>query len=420
MSERSLEKRQQPARPDYTWRAAAEGETLKQFAKFGVLLFLLTPVLMAQQNRVYSANGGWAREASGSVAATKNLRVTVDFGAVRVIGGPQSDVSYTFHGSYSSPSEEKAHRNLDAYKISAFVRGDTTYVTADWQGRGEPNWCSGEFVVNVPHNVELVKVETKGGLVSVAHITGRVEAESGGGRIHLEDISGAARAGTGGDNIEVDSVGGDLDLETGGGKVHVGSVKGRISASTGGGDVMLVSSDQGAVLESGGGNIQVKQCGGALKVSTGGGNIDIGNVGGPAEVDTGGGSIRLAWAKGMVRAETGAGRIELDGVPAARAESGAGAIIARFVAGGEHTDSRLETGTGDVTVYLAPGVNFTIRASIDMANGHKIYSEFPEIKVQTEGEWGAQSSVAEGSLNGGGPLLKVHTATGNVWIKRAQ
>ena len=392
---------------------------MKQFAKFGILLILVTPALVAQQSRIYSDNGGWAREANGSVAASRNLRISVDFGSVHIEGGPQSDVTYTFHGHYSTSSEEKGRRSLDAYKISAYVRGDTTYINADWQGRGEPNWCTGEFVINAPRNVELVKVETKGGSLFLAHLNGRVEAESGGGRIHLEDIAGAVRAGTGGDNIEVDSVGGDLDLETGGGKVHVGSVKGRISASTGGGDVMLVSSDQGAVLESGGGNIQVKQCGGSLKISTGGGNIDVGSVGGPAEIDTGGGSIRLSWAKGLVRAETGAGRIELDGVPAARAESGAGAIIARFVAGGDHTDSRLETGSGDITVYLAPNVNFTIRASIDMANGHKIYSDFPELKVQTEGEWGAQTSVAEGSLNGGGPLLKVHTATGNVWFRRA-
>jgi len=401
-------------------RGAAKGKTtLKQSVKLGVLLVLIVPVALAQQSRIYSESGGWTRQASGSAPAAKNLRVTVDFGSIRVEGGAQSDVTYTFHGRYSTSSEDKARRSLDAYKISASVRGDTTYVTADWQGRGEPNWCSGEFVIGVPRGVESVKAETKGGSISVAHIAGRVDAESGGGRIHLQDISGPVRAGTGGDNIEVESVGGDLELQTGGGKVNVGSVKGRLNASTGGGDVVLVSSEQATVLESGGGNIQVKQCGGSLKISTGGGNIDVGNVGGPAEIQTGGGSIHLAWAKGPVQAETGAGRIELDGVPSAVAESGAGAISARFVGGGDRTNSRLETASGDITVYVAPNVNLTIRASIEMANGHKIVSDFPEVKVQTEGEWGSQSSTAEGSLNGGGPLLKVHTATGNVWIRRA-
>jgi len=380
---------------------------------------LLSPALLAQTSRIYSESGGWTREASGTVAAARNLRVNVEFGSIRVEGGAQSDVNYTFHGRFSSSSEEKARRNLEAYKISSNVRGDTTWITAEWQGRGEPNWCSGEFVITVPQRVESVKLETKGGSVIVAHIAGRVDAQSGGGRVHLTDIGGPVRAETGGDSIEVDSVGGDLELQTGGGKVQVGTVKGKLNASTGGGEVMLASSEQAAVLESGGGNIQVKQCGGPLKVSTGGGNIDVGNVSGPVEVQTGGGSIRLSWAKGPVQAETGAGRIELDGVPTAQAESGAGAIIARFVAGGEHSNSRLETGSGDITVYLAPSLNLTVRASIEMANGHKIISEFPELKVQTEGEWGSQSATAEGSLNGGGPLLKVHTATGNVWIRRA-
>ena len=120
-----------------------------------------------------------------------------------------------------------------------------------------------------------------------------------------------------------------------------------------------------------------------------------------------------------MRAETGAGHIELNGVPSARAESGAGGIIARFVAGSDRVDSRLETAVGDITVYLAPNMNITVRASIEMASGHKIYSDFPEFKVTTEGDWGAQTAAAEGSLNGGGPLLKVLTASGNVWIRRA-
>jgi hypothetical protein len=86
--------------------------------------------------------------------------------------------------------------------------------------------------------------------------------------------------------------------------------------------------------------------------------------------------------------------------------------------GGERVDSKLETGVGDVTVYLAPNVSITIRASIEMASGHNIYSEFPELKVTKEGEWGLQTIAAEGSLNGGGPMLKVQTATGNIQFKR--
>jgi len=156
-----------------------------------------------------------------------------------------------------------------------------------------------------------------------------------------------------------------------------------------------------------------------VKASTGGGSIDLGDVGGSAEMETGGGSIHLNSAKGPVRAETGGGSIELNGVPSARAETSAGGITAKFVAGGEGSSSQLETAAGDITVYLAPNLNMSIRASIEVANGHEIRSDFPEIRVTSEGgEYGPKTVSAEGKLNGGGPLLKVSTTTGDIYFRR--
>jgi DUF4097 and DUF4098 domain-containing protein YvlB len=176
------------------------------------------------------------------------------------------------------------------------------------------------------------------------------------------------------------------------------------------------------VIESGGGNVQVKQCQGRVKTSTGGGNIELGDIGGPAEIETGGGSIRLASAKGRVGANTGAGTIELFGVPSARVETGSGGITLKLVNvnGGERHDSELETGAGDITVYIASDVAINIRASVDMGNGHRITSDFQDIHISSEGDqWGPKSLMAEGKLNGGGPMLKVHTSTGDICIRRA-
>ena len=75
----------------------------------------------------------------------------------------------------------------------------------------------------------------------------------------------------------------------------------------------------------------------------------------------------------------------------------------------------LETSAGDITVYLAPNLNITVRASIELANGHSIRSDFSEIRVTTEGgDWGPKTVTAEGKLNGGGPVLKVRTTTGDI------
>ena len=387
---------------------------LKNLLKVAAAILLAAPLAGAQQSRVQNEGGNWTQEITGTLSGARNLRVKVDAGTVRVEGGAQADISYVVHNRSYTSSEEKARQDFDQYKVSAYVRGDTAWVVGEWQG-ARPQKFSGEFVVKVPRGMDAVKVETEGGGVSASNIAGRVDAESGGGKIHMADIGGSVHAETGGDSIEIGSVGGDLNIQTGGGRVSIGAVKGAINASTGGGDIVLVSSNQGAVLEAGGGNIQVKQCGGALKISTGGGNIDVGDVGGAVDIETGGGSIHVRSAKGPVKAQTGAGRVELYGVPSAHVETGVGGIVAKFVAGGQHQDSTLETSAGDITVYLAPEMNITVRASIDLANGHSIQSDFAGIRVNAVGgQWGPKTVTAEGSLNAGGPLLKVRTTNGNI------
>src|ERR1700680_1362472 len=393
---------------------------LKQLSKFVAGLLLTLPLASEQQTRVYGDGGNWTQEITGSLATVKNLKVKVDIGSVRVEGGSQQSISYVIRNHSYSGSEDRARREFDNYKISAYVHGDTAWIVGDWQG-GRPHKVSGDFVVNVPRGMEEIKVETEGGSVSTTGITGRVDAQSGGGSIRVDDIGGTVNAETGGGSIDVGNVASDVRLQTGGGSIKVNSAKGKIEAESGGGSVTVVSGLQGAVLETGGGSIQVERCSGRVKASTGGGSIDLGDIGGPAEMETGGGSIRLSSAKGPVRAETGGGSIELNGVPSARAETGAGGIVAKFTgSSGERHDSQLETAAGDITVYLSPNVNISVRASIDVANGHNIRSDFPEIKVISEGgDYGPKTVTAEGSLNGGGPELKVSTTTGDICFRRA-
>lgn len=395
---------------------------MKQLSKMvgtAVLATLLAGAALAQQSRVFQDGNTWVQESSGSLAGAKNVRVKTDFGSVRVTGGSQPGISYVFRNVASS-SEERARRQFESIHVSAYVRGDTAYITVD-DSRGSRSRCSGDFVIGVPRETDSVKIETDGGSVMATGITGRVDAQTGGGSIQVDDIGGSVAAETGGDYIDVGTVGGDVNLQTGGGRITVRAAKGKINASTGGGEIVILSGSQGAVLEAGGGNIHVKQCAGKLRVSTGGGNIELGDVGGPVELETGGGSIRLASSKSWVRAETGAGRIELNGVPSAQAETGAGGILAKFIAAsGEKTDSSLETSAGDITVYIAPDVAMTIRAAIEMANGHNIRTDFQDVHVSGEqSEYGEPTTVtAEGRLNGGGPILKLRTTSGDIRILR--
>ncbi len=391
---------------------------MKKNLQLGLVLLVLVPLASAQQSRITQENGGWTQEVSGSLSGVRNLRIQVEAGGVRVEGGSQNGITYTYHGHARTSSEEKARRMLERYRVNGYVRGDTAWIVGEMDGGGSHR-INGDFIINVPRDIEHVKIETGGGGVSVHGIAGRLEAETGGGKMKLEDIGGAVSAETGGDTIEAMSIGGDLTVQTGGGRLYLGPVKGLINASTGGGEVVMLSGDRGGVLETGAGNIQVKQSGGMLKISTGGGNIDLGDVNGAVEIETGGGSIRVGSAKGLVRAETGSGRIELNGVPSARVETGSGGIVARFIAASDRQNSSLETAVGDITIYLPVNLNVTVQAAIEAANGHKIYSELQGLDIRMEnGDW-PQTVTAEGNLNGGGPVLKVQTVSGNIWFRRA-
>jgi hypothetical protein len=168
---------------------------LKRLFKLAGFLLLALPLAMAQQTRVYGDGGNWTEEITGSLAAVRNLRVKVDVGSVRVNGGSQQSIDYTIHNHSYSGSEQKARREFENYKISTYVRGDTAWILADWQG-GRSHRFSGEFDITVPRDMDEVKVETDGGSVSTTGVSGRVNAESGGGNIRFDDIGGAVNAST--------------------------------------------------------------------------------------------------------------------------------------------------------------------------------------------------------------------------------
>lgn len=393
---------------------------MKTFAKFGVLIALSWLPCMAQQTRVYQEGSSWVEEITGSLPVARILRVETEIGEVHVHGANQQTVNYVIRKKAYTSSEQAARRQFEAYKVTAANHGDTNSIEAESEG-GRFRKFNADFTLTVPGNLEFAKIETQGGNVSADNIGGRLEASSGGGSLKLDDIGGNIKGETGGGTIDVGNSGGQLDLETGGGSIHVASAKGKIQAQSGGGSVEIINGLQGATIETGGGSINVRQCQGKVKASTGGGGIELGDVGGPAELETGGGSIRLAGAKGPVRAETGGGSIELYKLlQGAYAETGGGTIKAQFVGSrGGFSESVLDTSAGDITVYLVPDLNVTVRASIDVANGHTIRSDFPDLKIISEGgEYGPKHISAEGNLNGGGPVLKVHTTTGDISFLR--
>jgi DUF4097 and DUF4098 domain-containing protein YvlB len=190
-------------------------------------------------------------------------------------------------------------------------------------------------------------------------------------------------------------------------------------ATTSGGNVIVTAVRGDAKIETGGGNVTVRQASGTLQLETGSGNIDIGDIGGAATLETGSGTIRLASAKGMVKASTGAGGIECHQLGSGlRADTGSGTITAEYAHAPHFAESHLETGSGDITVYLPDGLAAAVKLTADNPWGHTIRVDFPAIRLTSSHEDGQLR--AEGLMNGGGPLLRVETANGSVALLRTK
>ncbi len=402
---------------------------MRKHSQFALLALLVTmalppwatPELLsseAGESRISREDGSWIEEVNGTLTG-RILHVSTQIGNITVTGGSQPNITYVVKKRSYSGAEESARRQLASFRITAGHHGETAFI--EGQGEGRAHRFAVEFSIQVPRSIELVKLDTEGGNVTVSAIGGRVETNTGGGNLRMDDVAGLIRGDSGGGNIEIGNSGSEVSLRTGGGNIHIRSAKGRVSASTGGGRVSVDSGSQNMILETGGGTIDVTQCGGELKVSTGGGNIHLGDIVGKAVVETGGGSIRLSSAQGPVVARTGGGSVELFKLTqGARIETGGGSITAEFVGRGRGGESSIQTGAGDIVVYLSPQLAITVRASIEMANGHRIHSDFPEFKITSEGgTYDPRTVFAEGSLNGGGPLLRIRTAVGDIDVRKA-
>lgn len=398
----------------------------KRATLYGVVataaLGLLLPLAAAGgQTHVRREGNQWIEESNGEMAATASVVVGLPQGDLVITGSDQPKISYQLKKRARSQSEADARREFQGLRLSARRVKNTTYVLAQHERDALPK-CA-QLVVSVPRSTRFIRLVSDGGTQKLAGVDGRAEIHLGGGRLQVDQLGGSMQARVGMGSVEIGSLGGDLMLRTGGAKVRIGSVRGSITVQSGGGEISIDSASQAVTAHTDGGDIYVRQVGGELNATSGGGSLKIGQAAGKVTLHTAAGNIHLGSAGGPVNASTAGGKIKLWGLrqaAEARVTNG-GPITAEFVGGAFH-GSTLQTPTGDIIVYVSPSLRATVRATIDMANGHRLASQFAEVKTSMDGgRYGGLATVyAEGRLNGGGPPLRLRTTNGNIDIRRAK
>jgi DUF4097 and DUF4098 domain-containing protein YvlB len=113
-----------------------------------------------------------------------------------------------------------------------------------------------------------------------------------------------------------------------------------------------------------------------------------------------------------VRCESGSGGVRISNIAGPlRVTTAVGNIVASLAGGRAFANSFLETGNGDITVSIPSNLGVTIRAETDWG---RIVSDFTVLTPRVYG----MRAVAEGPVNGGGPILRIAGMGGTIFIKR--
>jgi DUF4097 and DUF4098 domain-containing protein YvlB len=389
--------------------------TLWSYAVLAVLT--MASSLWAQQTRVYRDGYSWVEETAGTIPTARELRVNTDLGSVQVQGNAQR-VAFMIRKRSYAPTQEAARRQFEQMRVAVNKLGDSVAMEGKLKPRNMDRFGV-EFIVQVPRDVNSVKVQTRNGSLTFSSIGATIQATTGAGLIKLDDLAGPVKITSGGGNVEAGNLGSDLSFTSGASDVRVANVGGQTQVSLGGGRVYIGSS-RASTIQTGAGSIQVQKCVGDLHVVSGGGNLYLGDVAGAVEAETQGGSVRLASAGGPVRVSTGGGSVELYKLSrGAQVETGAGPITVEFLGSRGFSDSYLHTAAGDVTVCFASSMPVSVHATSDMATGRGIFSDLPGLKISGQGgPYSAKSMSAEGTLNGGGPALRIRTTMGQIGFRR--
>jgi hypothetical protein len=203
----------------------------------------------------------------------------------------------------------------------------------------------------------------------------------------------------------------NADVETSVGPISVSNLKGDVSARTSGGSLSFDGVEGGVNGQTSGGGVTVEGGKGKAVVHTSGGPIRIKEAAGDVDASTSGGPIFIERNLGRIRARTSGGGIEIHEATGGIDASTSGGGVNVSLAGQPKEDCRLDTSGGSINVSLSKDIHVDLDAS---ASGGGVRTNFA-----VAGNDERHQGQLRTRLNGGGPLLYLHTSGGGISIQHA-
>ena len=319
-------------------------------------------------------------EKTYNVKAGGNLTVTSEFGAIEIQTAEQDEIEIVITKAAKS-LKRSAKEALADFEVSFSPEDTDVHIEGKFK-HGREHWrkilnrLEIRFHVTVPKNYN-VDLSTQGGSIKVGDLDGTVRAHTSGGSLRFGNITGTVWGRTSGGSIKLTSCGSPVDLKTSGGSIEVVDVAGDVQAQTSGGSLRF-------------GAIQ-----GSIWGKTSGGSIKVASCSGGADVQSSGGSIRLESVGGNVNAKTSGGTI-------------------RATMTTQPQDAcSLRTSGGGITLTLIPDIAVDVEAE---TSGGRVSTDFA---VESAIQGKVPRNRLKGSINGGGPLLKLRTSGGSIRLQKA-
>ena len=184
------------------------------------------------------------------------------------------------------------------------------------------------------------------------------------------------RMSDGSGNQQLEGLHGTIDLEAGSGDVRLRDiVSSRMSLHAGSGDIVAQEVSGPLAAEAGSGNVRLEEKGeGDVRIRTGSGNIDVRGV------------------RGALRVESGSGNTDISGT--------------------NNSTWEVRTGSGNVDLTVPAEAAF----DLDATTGSGSIVTDRAISMTVQGDLRRSQHTIRGQVAGGGPLLKVHTGSGDIQI----
>ncbi len=317
------------------------------------------------------------------VASGGRLIVNADFGAIDVQSAESDTVSVRVQRAAQLKADRRASEILKNFDVQLTREASDVKIEAKFKGP-QRQWQKSKgrldirFDIVVPRHYSL-DLKTSGEDISAADITGDVNAKTSGGGLRFQNITGRIDGKTSGGNIDIKAFNGDTILKTSGGNITLETGTGDVKAKTSGGNLQFTDVTGAVNGQTSGGSITMRGSSGGAEMKTAGGSIEVENDG-PILAKTTGGSIRCQLQKASTSQN-----LLLD----------------------------LETMGGGINVSVVPDIAATVEAKV---LGGAVTTELP---VTVEGG-PVRPDQLQGTINGGGPLLKLFSVGGNIILRKIE